>query len=162
MAEPIEMPLGLWTQVGRRKHKFNCICQVAPMCSHNGAWRIRFNRPSAAAMRPYVKWLWPLVLCTVIHRCCLLWKIQQVMEVPVSAINKSPTVHLKTELRACTATLNTACHGLSGTGARIARNGHVLNVHVWVVSEYMFVTAASKCCFSGELWSSELSSFDWL
>jgi len=26
------MPFGLWTRVGRRKHKFNCIRQVAPMC----------------------------------------------------------------------------------------------------------------------------------
>jgi len=25
MAEPIEMPFGLWTQVGRRKHKFSRI-----------------------------------------------------------------------------------------------------------------------------------------
>jgi len=25
-------------------------------------WRIRLNRPCAAAMRPYVKLLWPLVI----------------------------------------------------------------------------------------------------
>jgi len=31
-AEPIDLPLRLWTLVGRRKHKFNGICQVAPMC----------------------------------------------------------------------------------------------------------------------------------
>jgi len=31
---------------------------------HIGAtWRIRLNRPCAAAMRPYVKLLWPLVIC---------------------------------------------------------------------------------------------------
>ena len=29
-AEPIDLLFGLWTRVGRRKHKFNC--QVAPMC----------------------------------------------------------------------------------------------------------------------------------
>jgi len=30
---------------------------------HIGAtWRIRLNRPCAAAMRPYVKLLWPLVI----------------------------------------------------------------------------------------------------
>jgi len=35
-AEPIETPFGLWTRVSRRKHKFNRIRQVAPMCPH---WR---------------------------------------------------------------------------------------------------------------------------
>jgi len=39
-AEPIDLPFGLWTQVGRKKHKFNRICQVAPMCPHGRAhWR---------------------------------------------------------------------------------------------------------------------------
>ena len=83
MAEPIDFPSVMWTQVGRRKHKFKRIRQVAPVCTssvvivivvfarlrkralmreHIGAtWRIRLNRPSAAAMRPYVKLLWPLV-----------------------------------------------------------------------------------------------------
>jgi len=32
MAELIDLPFRLWTRVGWRKHKFNCICQVAPMC----------------------------------------------------------------------------------------------------------------------------------
>jgi len=31
MAELIDLPFRLWTRVGWRKHKFNCICQVAPM-----------------------------------------------------------------------------------------------------------------------------------
>jgi len=40
MADPIEMPFGLWTRVGRRKHKFNRIGQVAPTCPHGRArWR---------------------------------------------------------------------------------------------------------------------------
>ena len=30
-AEPIILLFRLWTRVGRRKHKFNCISQVAPM-----------------------------------------------------------------------------------------------------------------------------------
>ena len=30
-AEPIDLPLGLWSRVGRRKHKFNRIRQVVPM-----------------------------------------------------------------------------------------------------------------------------------
>ena len=34
MAEPIDLPFGLWTRVGRRKHNFNHIGQVAPMCPH--------------------------------------------------------------------------------------------------------------------------------
>jgi len=32
MAEPIDLPFGLWIRVGERKHEFNCICQVAPIC----------------------------------------------------------------------------------------------------------------------------------
>jgi len=44
MAEPIEIPFGLWTWVGRRKHKFNRIRQVAPMCHHGRAhWREPVN-----------------------------------------------------------------------------------------------------------------------
>jgi len=26
----------VWTQVGQRKHKFSCVCQVVPICPH---WR---------------------------------------------------------------------------------------------------------------------------
>ena len=33
-AEPINLLFGLWTQVGRRMHRFNRIRQVAPMCCH--------------------------------------------------------------------------------------------------------------------------------
>jgi len=32
VAEPIDLLFGLWTREGRRKHKFNHIRQVAPMC----------------------------------------------------------------------------------------------------------------------------------
>jgi len=32
MAKPIHLLFQLWTPVGRRMHKFNCIRQVAPMC----------------------------------------------------------------------------------------------------------------------------------
>jgi len=40
MAEPIDLPFGLWTRVGRRKHKFNRICQLAPVCQRGKAhWR---------------------------------------------------------------------------------------------------------------------------
>ena len=40
MAEPVDLPFGLWTQVGTRKHKFNRIRQVAPMCPNGKArWR---------------------------------------------------------------------------------------------------------------------------
>jgi len=39
-AKPIHLPFGLWTRVGQRKHKFNRIHQVAPMCPHGRAhWR---------------------------------------------------------------------------------------------------------------------------
>jgi len=33
MAEPIDLPFGLWTPLGRRMHKFNRIRQVAPMAN---------------------------------------------------------------------------------------------------------------------------------
>ena len=40
MVEPIVLTFGLWTLVGRKKHRFNRIRQVAPMCPHGKAlWR---------------------------------------------------------------------------------------------------------------------------
>jgi len=33
-AEPIDLPFGLWTPLGRRMHKFNRIRLVAPMCPY--------------------------------------------------------------------------------------------------------------------------------
>ena len=38
-AEPIDLPFGLWTRVSRRKHRFNDIRQVAPMCQYGRAHR---------------------------------------------------------------------------------------------------------------------------
>jgi len=64
MAEPIDLPFGLWIRLGGRKHTFSRTCQCALARGHIGAtWRIRLNRPSSAAMRPYVRLLWPLVQC---------------------------------------------------------------------------------------------------
>jgi len=60
MAERIDLPFELWTRVGRKKHKFSRIRQVAPPPGAT-TWQIRLNCPSAAAMRSYVKLLWPLV-----------------------------------------------------------------------------------------------------
>ena len=40
MAEPINFLFGLWTPVGRRKHKFNGIRKVAPICPH---WRAHWH-----------------------------------------------------------------------------------------------------------------------
>jgi len=43
--------------------------QCAHMGRHIGTtWRIRLNRPSAAAMRSYVKLLWPLVMVALCNR----------------------------------------------------------------------------------------------
>jgi len=36
-SEPIDLPFRLWTWVGRRKHKFNHMPQVAQMCPHGRA-----------------------------------------------------------------------------------------------------------------------------
>jgi len=44
--EPIEMPFGLWTRVGLRKHVLHGV--------HTGStWWIPLNRPSATAMQPF-------------------------------------------------------------------------------------------------------------
>jgi len=65
-AEPIDLPFGLWTLVGRRRTSsviFASWCLCAHMGGHIGAsWRIRSNRPSATAMRSYVKLVWPLAI----------------------------------------------------------------------------------------------------
>jgi len=62
-AEPIDLPFWLWTRVGRRSISsivFARWRQCAVMGRHFGAtWRIQMSRPSAAAMRLYVK----LFLC---------------------------------------------------------------------------------------------------
>jgi len=50
-AEPIEVPFGLWTRVGRRKHVLHALGHIGT------TWQIRLNRPCAAAMRPYIKLL---------------------------------------------------------------------------------------------------------
>jgi len=40
IAELMDLPFGLWTWVGQRKHNFNPIRQVAPVCPHGRAhWR---------------------------------------------------------------------------------------------------------------------------
>jgi len=55
MSELIEMPFGVWTQLGLRKHVFR-------MGVHTGAtWQIPLKRPYVAVMRPVVKLLLPLV-----------------------------------------------------------------------------------------------------
>jgi len=62
-AEPIDLSLGLWARVSRRKHKLHRILQAAPICPYGRAyvtWRILLNRPSAAAMRSYVNLLWTI------------------------------------------------------------------------------------------------------
>jgi len=46
--QPIKMPSGMWTRVGPRKH-------VLDGGLIGTTWRIRLNRPCAAAIRPYVK-----------------------------------------------------------------------------------------------------------
>ena len=60
-AELIDLPFGLWTQVGRKRHNFNRIRQVAPMCRPMWAhWRhlantIEIMLPSAH-LSPQPKW----------------------------------------------------------------------------------------------------------
>jgi len=54
-----------WTEGSTSSIVFARWHQCSHMWGHIGAtWRIRLNCPSAAAMRPYVKLLWPLVIIT--------------------------------------------------------------------------------------------------
>ena len=64
-AEQIEMVFGLWTRVESTSSViFTRWRQCDHMRGHIGAtWRMRLNRPSAAAMRSYVKLLWPVTTC---------------------------------------------------------------------------------------------------
>jgi len=66
--EPIEVPFGIWTRVGPRKH----VLEV----NVGASWRIRLNRPCAAAMRPFIKLLSRLVdlrAAAVATTGCSLW-----------------------------------------------------------------------------------------
>ena len=67
MAELINLPFGLWTRVGQRKHKFNLVfarrCQCALMKGHIGAtWQIQLNHPSAVVLWPYSNYFDHLLL----------------------------------------------------------------------------------------------------
>ena len=50
MAELIDLQFALWTWMGQRKHKFNRIRQVAPMCPHRWA----HSRYPANTIEPFV------------------------------------------------------------------------------------------------------------
>jgi len=63
--EPIDLPFGLWTRMGRRKHKFNLFASWR----QRGEGTCSLNRPSAAAMRPYVKLLWQVVGLDTYNTC---------------------------------------------------------------------------------------------
>jgi len=55
-AEPIEMPFGVWTRVNPPK-------QVLDGVDIGAIWRIRLNRPFAAAMRSFCQ----ITLTTCLH-----------------------------------------------------------------------------------------------
>jgi len=90
-AEPINLSFGLWTRVGRRKHKFNRIRQVAPMCPPMWAhWRHLANTIEPSVCGGNVV-LCQITLttcyscthpCTVAHgvqKVCLLWVLSVIM-----------------------------------------------------------------------------------
>jgi len=84
-AEPIDLALALWHRVGRRKHKFNRIRQVASMCPQGATWRIRLKCASAAEMSPglvsnYSDHLF--VYYGVVVVCCWCWlSIEHITEI---------------------------------------------------------------------------------
>jgi len=66
------MPFGLWTRVGQRKHKFNRIRQVAPMCPHG---RAHLCQP-VNIIEPFVCGaMWPL--CQITLTTCYNYTGQQ-------------------------------------------------------------------------------------
>jgi len=58
-AESIDLLFGLWTRVGEGSTSSTVFARLRQGVLIGGrigaTWRIRLNRPSAAAMRPYVK-----------------------------------------------------------------------------------------------------------
>ena len=69
-AEPLEMPFGLLARIGRRNHVLDggpqvlrdiAVATIFWLSTYGvhigGTWRIRLNRPCAAAMWPVVKLL---------------------------------------------------------------------------------------------------------
>ena len=67
MAEPIDLLFGLWSCVGRRKHKFTHIRQLAPMCPHGRAhWRHLANMIEQSVFGRYAA-LCQITLTTCFH-----------------------------------------------------------------------------------------------
>jgi len=65
--KPIDLPFGLWTRVGRRKHKFNRMRQVAPMCPYG-----------RKHCRHLANTIWTIprrfALCQITLTTCYLWR----------------------------------------------------------------------------------------
>jgi len=72
-AEPIDLPFGLWTRVGRKKHKFNRIFQVAPMANVHKFNRIRQVAPMChhgrALRRHLANTIEPCISCGDVALC---------------------------------------------------------------------------------------------
>ena len=82
MAEPTDLPFRLWTRVGRRKHKFNRIRQVAPMYPHGTAhWRPLANTTEpwlrCGLMSNYFDHLLLSILKSYSTRLTLIWGRQE-------------------------------------------------------------------------------------
>ena len=74
-AEPTEMPFERHTDVGSRHHVFDGECLLA--------LRIQLNNPCTAAMRPYVRLLWLVLLNMDMEGyCCLRTGVKCVSSVP--------------------------------------------------------------------------------
>jgi len=69
MAEPSDLPFGLWTRVGQRNRKFSCIRQVVPLCSHGRAhWRHLANAVEPSVCSGYAA-LCQITLTTCFSYC---------------------------------------------------------------------------------------------
>jgi len=78
-------------------------------------WRIRWKRPCAAAMRPYVKLLWPLVIFSSTWVRCvalyIVWEVSQEM------VQWAESAQWSTKLKWCRDALSSHQKVLSGIAA---------------------------------------------
>jgi len=83
-AESIDLPFGLWTRVGRRKHKFNRIRQVAPMCAHGRAyWRHMANTTEPSVCDDDVS------LCQITLTACFILSFSSFQRGPAASQHRS-------------------------------------------------------------------------
>jgi len=82
-SEPIDLPLRLWTRVDRKKHKFNHIRQVAPVCPHGRAhwWHLANTAEPSVCGGDAVFCQITLITCYFYHPGTITEKIKAVVDI---------------------------------------------------------------------------------